>query len=196
MTGRFKIKAGTFIRGNAFTDKELCRYSDLAIEQGIYVLENFAEGSWCDNLAWYCGTGGIWWHEVEDCEVDGDLDVTEAYRNYLDNDKGNVDEKKPFTRDDLNDGMVLMLKDSPHLYFIMFSGVYKTLSANAVNLVCDFDSIDEDMNVHDLEEDPIPIVRVEYAGKVLFDRTLEEELNSLEKQKKEIEDKIKQLKGE
>ena len=198
MTNTFTIKENTFIRGNEFTDKELQHYVEIAEGQGILVGESYRCGLSYQNGAYYHSDicNDLAWYEAEDCLQDDDLDATQDYRNYLDNDRGEVAAKKPFTRDDLNEGMVLDLKGDSGVYFIMFNGIHEARTSEKFTFVCDFDNVDEDMQVHGIVETPIPIVRVEYAGKVLFDRTLEEELKSLEKQKKEIEDKIKLIKGE
>lgn len=196
-----KINKLDYVRTEAFTCHELRILEGLILRQG-YKATDMVDSDYVSNWLEYGVDGwgfAIFWDTKFSNIWEGN-DITEQFRNYLDNDKGVVveeesTESKVFTKDDLKDGMVVNFKrgDSG----LVFNGlIYSTSDEFFANLstkrcVIGLERLKEDLSHKDLTY--YDIMKVFYMGEVLWERVEE---TPEQKRIKELEKIISEAKKE
>lgn len=108
-------------------------------------------------------------------------DITDKFRNYLDNDKGVVEDAtntKTFTKSDLKDGMVVSYRESfsgDNFKRVVFKGGLYRVSSDGMSMshgACL--KYYSDTLKYDNDED-MDIMKVEYIGEILWEREEESE---------------------
>ena len=121
-----KINKLDYVRTEAFTCHELRILEGLILRQG-YKATDMVDSDYVSNLLEYGVDGwgfAIFWDTKFSNIWEGN-DITEQFRNYLDNDRGVVAEEestesKVFTKDDFKDGMVVNFRDIDYKEGVVF----------------------------------------------------------------------------
>ncbi|QHZ59771.1 hypothetical protein HWD03_gp090 [Alteromonas phage vB_AmeM_PT11-V22] len=205
ITGETIMKINTldYVRTEAFTVDELKELESLVLSQG-YNLTDEVNSNYVENwLEYGVDDDGfaIFWGRKFSQVWEGN-DITDQFRNYLDNDKGVVAEEessknKPFTKDNLKDGMVVNFRDTDFKEGVVFrerifatdKSPYSRISSGGITQL-------EEL-LDNLKHDSYPeydIMKVSYMDEVLWERVEETpEQKRIKELEKIISDAQKEL---
>lgn len=193
-----KINKLNYVRVKEFTVAELKKLESIMVEQGFSVIEEVSE-PFKSNYSQYGidMEGNTYFFDY--WFTDKGKDITDKFRNYLDNDKGITEDDnntKTFTKSSLKDGMVVTYREaycSDNLRRVVFKGSLYRVNGDGMSM---------SHGVHlkyfsetlEYDNDPdMDIMKVEYMDEVLWER---EEESAEQKRIKELEEGIAKMQEE
>ncbi len=192
-----KINKLNYVLVKEFTLGELEKLESIMVEQGFSVIEEVSDYSKSNYSQYGVDMDGNtfffdYWF------TDKGKDITDKFRNYLDNDKGITEDDnntKTFTKSSLKDGMVVTYResyDSNNLKRVVFKGSLYSVSEDGMSMLHGvYLKYFSDTLEYDNDED-MDIMKVEYMGEVLWER----EDDTKKKRIKELQGNIAKMQEE
>lgn len=188
-----KLKNKDYIIKEEFTERELDIFLHLVRGKGIEIEEGIKRYNYLPLTFWQLDDEMLTAYE-SDSIFDNEDNMTTNFRHYLKSLEVTSDEittppEKPFSRSDLEDGMVLEVGGAEYLVL-----GNKCIALDREQTYDLEENFTENLSYRDFGGDTNIDIKVKtLKGEILFDRAKEYELECLLKKQKDIEDKIKQL---